>query len=104
MPWAFSIGKMSAAGPLEERAKADAHALHERLGPRIPSIEVVASGVAGVRWVVRVDGVELSSAAAAVPRRVNPGTHRVVAEAFGYQTEERTVELVEGWLGSWSWS
>jgi len=94
---AFSIWKMSASGPLEERAKADAHALHERLGPRIPSIEVAVSGLAaGVKVVVRVDGVELSTAVAAVPWRVNPGTHRVVVEAFGYQAEERIVELGEG--------
>jgi hypothetical protein len=45
---------------------------------------------------VKVDGEPLMKEAALLPRRVNPGTHRVIVTVPGYQREQRKVTVREG--------
>ena len=80
--------KLSPVGPGENaayaRARERAAALADSLASRIPSIKItVEGGPAEVD--IWVDDVALPRAAAAAPRRVNPGKHVVVAKAPGYE-------------------
>jgi PEGA domain len=63
--------------------------------PRVPKVKVmvVPDHIAGL--VVTIDGVTLNSALVGVPRPVNPGTHRIVATAPGYERAEQAVTVQE---------
>ncbi len=77
-------------------ARADASALAAELGPRIPSLVVVVSGLpAGVEPVVSLNGVIIPAAAAGLPRKVNPGTHALEVTAVGFVSLKRDLEMQE---------
>lgn len=81
---------------VQEAARDEARSLFKKLGDDIPSLQVrlLVPGDDDVEdFSVTVDGERLPSEAALLPRRVDPGKHRVVVEAEGYTTEERTVTL-----------
>ncbi len=78
-------------------ARKEAADLAAQLDARIPSVEVKPSGAAsGVAVEVSIDGTVIPAAAAALPRRVNPGTHKVVVKAEGYADASTEVTLTEG--------
>lgn len=78
-------------------ARKEAADLAAQLDPRIPSIEVKPSGVAeGVAVEVSIDGAVIPAAAATLPRRVNPGSHKVVVRASGYVEASTEVTVTEG--------
>ncbi|MCC6524757.1 MAG: hypothetical protein IT373_19020 [Polyangiaceae bacterium] len=79
------------------RARADALALAEQVGARIPSLVVQVSGPpAGTAVTVTVDGVKLAPELFGLPRKVNPGEHVIVAAAPGYVERKETVSVAEG--------
>jgi hypothetical protein len=80
------------AGPKESAAFADArksaNQLAAELAGRIPSLTIVIKGApAGVEPAITVDGVAVPAAAAKAPRRLDPGTHVVVAAIKGGQVK-----------------
>src|SRR5207247_2527088 len=50
----------------------------------------------GAELAVAVDGQALPSASATLPRKVNPGRHRVAASAPGFAEQSRDVDVEEG--------
>ncbi len=78
-------------------AREDATKLAEELAPKIPSI-VFALGPApaGATVHVSLDGRELPAETLTSPRKVNPGTHAIVARATGTSEVKITVEVKEG--------
>ena len=77
-------------GPKESAAFADARKsasqLAAELGGRIPSLTIVVKGApAGTDAAITVDGVAVPAAAAKAPRRLDPGTHVIVAAIKGGQ-------------------
>lgn len=86
-------------GPAYAKARADAEALTERVLARTPSLQVSVSGPDGeIRDGVEVsiDDVSLPSAAALLPRKVNPGNHKVAVVAPGFKRATREVDVPEG--------
>jgi hypothetical protein len=84
-------------------ARAEATALLGDLELRIPSIEVRVAGSARSGGksrpkavAVQVDGEDLPGSAALLPHQVDPGSHRVVVSALGYERAEHEVNLVDG--------
>ncbi len=65
------------------------------IAPRLPTIRVTTTPdkVAGLQ--VKVDDQVMNPALVGVARAVNPGTHRVVANAPGYATSEQSVTVQE---------
>jgi hypothetical protein len=83
-------------GPVFAQAREAAAKLADELGERIPTIRLVVSGAApGTEIQANVDGESIQAAALELPRKVNPGKHRVVVAASGRATETRDVELKE---------
>ncbi|MBI4950565.1 MAG: hypothetical protein HY908_00885 [Myxococcales bacterium] len=79
------------------RARADALALAEQVGARIPSLVVQVSGPpAGTPVTVTVDGAKLAPELVGLPRKVNPGEHVVAATAPGYGEQKAIVSVPEG--------
>lgn len=79
------------------KARADAEKLADAVAPRIPSITVVLDGVpAGAEVTVTLDGKAVPVDALAVPRKVNPGPHRVVAKATDGREQTAEVTVKEG--------
>lgn len=76
-------------------ARREAERLALQMAERIPTvaIEVAEPLPAGVD--VRLDGRRLSAALLGVPLRVNPGHHRVEAQAPGHAPAAAEIELVE---------
>jgi len=77
------------------KAKQDAAAELQALEPRIPKvrINVLPAGLQGLS--VTIDNVPMSTALIGVPRAVNPGQHRIVAQAPGYQAAQSVVDVRE---------
>jgi hypothetical protein len=73
------------------QARAAAERLAAELALRIPSIRVAVRGAPAERVTLQFDGAAIPKAAAAMPRKVDPGEHVVVAYADGY--ERATAEL-----------
>lgn len=68
--------------PPFQEARAKAEALDAELEARIPALNfVVEGGVPGENAAISVDGEAVAPAALALPYRVNPGHHRIAAEA-----------------------
>jgi hypothetical protein len=79
------------------RARADAEKLAQELATRIPSIQIQIEGPpAGSAAEVRIDGAAIPAAAAALPRKVNPGKHSVAASAAGFSSATTEVVVKEG--------
>jgi hypothetical protein len=94
-------------GPKESAAFADARKsasqLAAELAGRIPSLTIVLKGATpSTEAAITVDGVSVPPAAAKAPRRLDPGTHAVVAAVNGGQVrgeitlsehDEKSIEL-----------
>jgi hypothetical protein len=63
-------------------ARAEAQKFDLELAARIPSIRIVVQGAAG-RATVSVDTIDVPQATLIVPRKLNPGSHTVLARAGG---------------------
>ena len=73
--------------------RAAAEQLADTLSQRIPSVRVEVSGPASPT--IRIDGAVVSSSAASLSYKVNPGKHVVSVEAPGYERAEVEVETHE---------
>jgi len=79
------------------RAREEAEASAASLADRIPSIHVVVSGVdASVARTVRIDGEAVPAEAVSLPRKLNPGPHRVEVSAPGFRDAALDVTVTEG--------
>ncbi|MCA9632228.1 MAG: hypothetical protein KC766_31460 [Myxococcales bacterium] len=78
-------------------ARKEAVALAAAIEERIPSVTVTVSGVPQeLELDVSVDGVRVPPAAALLPRKVNPGAHKLSVNAPGYLAREEEFSLGEG--------
>jgi hypothetical protein len=78
----------------DARTKADE--LDASVEGRIPSVTVTVGGVAeGDTPAVSIDGVSVPSAAAGLPRKVDPGHHVVTAKAAAGEAKEE-IDVAEG--------
>jgi hypothetical protein len=69
-------------------ARMQAQKLDDELGARIPQLRIVLRGDNGPATVT-VDGADVPAATLIAPRRVNPGSHTVVARAGGRERREQ---------------
>lgn len=76
-------------------AKNDAATELTQLEARIPKvkIEILPAGLQGL--VVTIDGAQMPTALLGVPRPINPGSHRIVAQAPGYTPGQQQVDVRE---------
>jgi hypothetical protein len=83
------------ASPAFVAAKNQAAADRAQIEPRIPTltISVTPANVSGLS--VAVDGQAMAVLLLGAPRRVNPGSHRIVVSAPGYANAEQTITLAE---------
>jgi hypothetical protein len=81
--------------PKAASAREEARALAEQLRRRIPSLRVTFSPTPESTPKITVDGTPIPPEAAAVPRKLNPGPHEVVAE-LGASRGTAKVILREG--------
>jgi hypothetical protein len=92
----LSVARIPRASPEPapfEQARDEAAALAESLAKRIPTLQLEVEGMSPLR--VAIDDEEIALDLLAVPRRVNPGEHVVIAEAHG-ASDRRTITLAEG--------
>ena len=83
--------------PVFTFARTDAKAAADAVETRIPTLVFSVSGVsrdAPLR--VAVDGAEIASDTARLPRKVNPGHHVVLVASKGYRTAHVEVTAAEG--------
>jgi hypothetical protein len=79
-----------------QNAREEAAALADKLALRIPSLQVTVQGVRpGVAPDVRIDDVSVPYTAVGLSRRVNPGVHRLVVSAPGYEDASAPIQLQE---------
>jgi hypothetical protein len=79
------------------KARDDAKARAPGIAARIPSVRFnVAGPQPGAELAVSVDGQALPSASATLPRKVNPGHHRVTVSSPGFAEQTREVDVEEG--------
>ncbi len=80
--------------PVFQKAQDDALQLEQEITPKIPELRIhVDPEPKGLR--ASVDGEAIPDAAVHLPRRVNPGKHRVVASAPGYGDASKSVTVNE---------
>jgi len=84
-----------AAGPFGE-AQNQAHQDLERLGPRIPTIQIRLEGTDAAAASVFIDGQAVDSAALAGPIEVNPGERALRLEVTGHEPTETAITVEEG--------
>lgn len=75
-------------------ARVEARAMAEQLRDRIPGLRIVFSPEPPSPPHVTIDGIVIPAEALANPRKVNPGSHTIVAEANGARATS-TVLLIE---------
>jgi hypothetical protein len=77
------------------QAKNDAAAELTQLEARLPKvkIEILPAGIQGL--VVTIDGAQMPTALLNVPRPINPGSHRIAAQAPGYAPGQQQVDMRE---------
>jgi hypothetical protein len=79
------------------KAREAAKRLAEELGARIPSLVLRISGPPpGTEIQANLDDKPLASDLVGLPIKINPGQHRVVAEASGFRPVERELDVAEG--------
>lgn len=79
------------------KARIDADRLAASIAPRIPHVRVTVAGVSPDRHAtVKLDGAEIPSAALAVARQTNPGTHTATVDVDDGRHAEGSVVLGEG--------
>jgi len=82
--------------PAFKEARTEAAASATSLDERVPTLKVSIIGVpAGASPTVTIDGVNIPNAALSARRRLNPGSHEVVASIAGGAKRTQTVELAE---------
>ena len=78
------------------KARESAQKISDDLAQRMPSLQIDVVGVAGLEAVeVRVDGERIPNATLGLPRKTNPGEHRITAAAPGKAPLETLVKLGE---------
>ncbi len=84
------------APPAFRQAQIDGAQELKKVEPRIGklTVDVLPKNVEELR--VRIDGRPVNTAALGVPRASNPGVHVILVEAYGYETAEATVDVLEG--------
>jgi len=83
--------------PAFKEARSEAAAGAAKLEERVPTLKVSLTGVpAGATTSVTIDSVNIPSAAINARRKLNPGTHEIVAIVAGGAKRTATVELAEG--------
>ncbi|MBK6695525.1 MAG: hypothetical protein IPG50_25425 [Myxococcales bacterium] len=82
-PQAFVAAQSQAAGELAQ------------LEPRIPELTVDVTPPNVPTLQVAIDDQPIPQALVGVPRPLNPGVHKVVAQAPGYSREEKSIEVKE---------
>jgi hypothetical protein len=80
--------------PKAASARVEARAMAEQLRDRIPALRLVFSPEPPAAPHVTIDGVVIPPEALANPRKVNPGSHTIVADANGAHATS-TVLLIE---------
>jgi hypothetical protein len=75
-------------------ARVEARAMAEQLRDRIPGLRIVFSPEPPSPPHVTIDGIVIPAEALANPRKVNPGSHTIVAESSGARATS-TVLLIE---------
>lgn len=88
-----SEGVPPGSTPAFAKAVAAAQEEMDELRARIPSVVIEVKGPATSK--VTIDGTALPSAEIGTSRRVDPGEHKIQAEAQGFTTAETTVTVVE---------
>lgn len=95
----LGVGRLKVASDETEKsvqARAEAADLAEKLRPRIPTLTVKLTGVPGeAPSQISVDGAPLPVVGQTAIRKVNPGTHAIVAKV-GAREEKRDAALTEG--------
>jgi len=77
-------------------ARVSAQKLSENLAQRIPSLQIDVVGVTEIALLeVRVDGALIPNALLGLPRKTNPGAHRITALVPGRAPLETKVQLEE---------
>jgi hypothetical protein len=82
------------ASTASKKAVADAQKELDALSRRIPSVIINVKGSDAPQ--VKLDGIEVRTAALGVKRPVDPGKHVITASAAGLATSEVTVTVAEG--------
>jgi hypothetical protein len=78
-------------------ARVEADRLARELEPRIPTLTVTFEGTpAGASPTLAIDGQPVAAASIGGPRRLNPGTHHVLARVAGAKDVTSEVTLAEG--------
>jgi hypothetical protein len=75
-------------------ARAAAQKLVDELRARIPSLSIRVEPL-GVRYELSFDGVLVPDATHGLPFKLNPGTHKVMVQALGFETISAQVTLEE---------
>lgn len=79
------------------KARADADHLAATIAPRIPHVRLAVTGVSPDRhFTVKLDGAEIPSAALAIARQTNPGSHTATVDVDDGRHAEGSVVLAEG--------
>jgi len=79
------------------KARDDARARAPEIAMRIPSVRFNVTGPQpGAELAVSVDGQALPSASASLPRKVNPGHHRVAVSSPGFAEQTKEIDVEEG--------
>jgi hypothetical protein len=96
---ALAVGRTAAAAgesPAFADARKAAEELAAKIAPRIPSVVLVVKGLGPEAASVKIDGVPVTAATLGLPRKTNPGQHKIEVSAPGYETAVREVALAEG--------
>jgi hypothetical protein len=83
-------------GAENDKARAEATALAEKIAPRIPLFQITIKGAAdGVPLQVQIDGNRVPPGNLTSPRAVNPGLRAITIQAPGYAGIQRIVTVAE---------
>jgi hypothetical protein len=84
----------TAKGPGGKKVQQAAKKLLADIEPRVPWLAITVQGPPPGKAVTAVDGEDVDTSTGEVP--LDPGEHRITAEADGYDPAEKTIKLAEG--------
>lgn len=84
----------TAKGPGGKKVQQAAKKLLADIEPRVPWLAITVQGPPPGKAVTAVDGEDVDSSTGEIP--LDPGEHRITAEADGYDPAEKTITLAEG--------